>query len=340
MTGVPRQARRIALGVAAALGAVSVMAVPCLLADRYLLKVLTFVGLNVIVVAGLAVLFGYAGQISLGHAAFVGIGAYACGFLTAKAGWPSLVAIATAVALSALGGLALALPSLRLRGHYLAMATMGFSVIASIAFVEAKDVTGGNDGLSGIPFASVGGLKLDTPASNYVLVWGAALVVLFLLSGVLRGRPGRAWMALHGSELGAMACGVDPVRVKVTAFTLSAGLAGLSGALFASAVGFVSPTSYALEASIILLAMVVLGGTRSLAGPVIAAVVLTLLTYVDAFVPGLSKAAVAVLQDWKGDIYGVVIVAVMLFAPGGLAGVLRLMGRRASRRAPRAEEGA
>jgi branched-chain amino acid transport system permease protein len=128
--------------------------------------------------------------------------------------------------------------------------------------------------------------------------------------------------------MGAQACGIDPIRVKVTAFTLSAALAGLSGALYALTVGFVSPTSFALETSIILLAMVVLGGTRSLAGPVLAAVLLTLLTYVDAILPGLSKEAVAFLQDWKGDIYGVVIVAVMLFAPAGIAGFARALRTR------------
>jgi len=243
------------------------------------------------------------------------------------------------VALAAAGGLALALPSLRLRGHYLAMATLGFSVIANIAFVEAKPITGGNDGLSGIPLPTFGPVIVEPAVANYLLVWGVAVVVLALASGVARGRPGRAMTALHGSELGAQACGVDPVRVKVTAFTLSAALAGLSGALYALTVGFVSPTSFALETSIILLAMVVLGGTRSLAGPVFAAVALTLLTYVDAVVPGLSKGAVAFLQDWKGDIYGVVIVVVMIFAPAGLSGVVRaLRARMVLRRAERAGE--
>ncbi len=320
--------RRFAQSGGAVLAAAAVLALPLVVTDRYLLKVLTFVGLNVIIVAGMAVLFGYAGQVSLGHAAFTGIGAYTCGFLTARAGWPWMTAVAAAVALSALGGLALALPSLRLRGHYLAMATLGFSVIANIVFVEAKSLTGGNDGLSGIPFASVGPVRLDTPWSNYLLVWGAAVVVVALVSGIVRGRPGRAMAALQGSEMGAMACGVDPVRVKVTAFTLSAGLAGLSGALFASAVGFVSPTSFALETSIILLAMVVLGGTRSVAGPVLAAVALTLLTYIDGLIPGLSKTTVAALQDWKGDIYGVVIVGVMLFVPAGMAGLARAWRRK------------
>ncbi|MDO8914707.1 MAG: branched-chain amino acid ABC transporter permease [Coriobacteriia bacterium] len=313
--------------VSAAL-AVVVLALPLAVSDRYLLKVFMFVGLNVITVAGLAVLFGLAGQVSLGHAAFVGIGAYACGFLTARAGWPWPAAVVAAVAIAAAGGLALALPTLRLRGHYLGMATLGFSMILGIAFVEAKAITGGNDGLSGIPLPAFGALDLDPATASYLLVWGTAVLVLLLASGIVRGRPGRAMTALHGSEMGAQACGIDPIRVKVTAFTLSAALAGLSGALYALTVGFVSPTSFALETSIILLAMVVLGGTRSLAGPVLAAVLLTLLTYVDAILPGLSKEAVAFLQDWKGDIYGVVIVAVMLFAPAGIAGVARTVRTR------------
>jgi branched-chain amino acid transport system permease protein len=316
----------------ALVAAIAVVALPLIITDRYFLKILTFVGLNVIVVVGLSLLFGYAGQVSLGHAAFVGIGAYSCGFLTARAGWPWIAAVVAAVLMSAAGGLALALPSLRLRGHYLAMATLGFSVIANILFVEAKGLTGGNDGLSGIPFPSIGPLRLDTPAACYALVWGVVAVVLLLASGVARGRPGRAMKALHGSELGAQACGVDPVRVKTGAFALSAALAGLSGALYAGAVGFVSPTSYALEASIILLAMVVLGGTRSILGPALAAVGLSLLGYIDSVIPGLSRPAAAFLQDWKHDVYGIVIVGVMLFAPSGLAGIVRAAAARAGAR--------
>lgn len=317
--------------------AAAVLALPSFTADRYLLKVLTYVGLNVIVVTGMALLFGYAGQISLGHAAFFGIGAYASGFVTVRLGWPFLAGAALAVALSAAGGLLLALPSLRLRGHYLAMATLGFSEIASILFVEAKEVTGGNDGLSGIPFASVGSLRFDTPGANYWLVWGVALLTLLAVTGIVRMRPGRAMTALHGSELGAQACGVDPLAVKASAFTVSAALAGLAGCLYAHFLGFISPSSFGLDTSIVLVAMVVLGGSRSLAGPAAAAVLLTLIPFVDSIVPGLSKDVVAWLQDWKGDIYGVVIIAVMLFAPGGMAGTARAVRARFAR--ARAGEG-
>jgi branched-chain amino acid transport system permease protein len=311
------------------LAAVAVSVLPLMTSDRYLLKVLTFVGLNVIVVTGMALLFGYAGQISLGHAAFFGIGAYASGYVTTALGWPFLAGAAVAVSLSALGGLLLALPSLRLKGHYLAMATLGFSEIASILFVEAKLITGGNDGLSGIPYASFGQLRIDSPQANYWLVWVVALLALLAVAGIVRMRPGRAMSALHGSELGAQACGVDPMAVKASAFTLSAALAGC---LYAHFLGFISPSSFGLETSIILVAMVVLGGSRSLAGPVTAAVILTLIPFVDSIVPGLSKETAAWLQDWKGDLYGVVIIAVMLLAPGGMSGVARSLRTRMTRR--------
>ncbi len=298
-------------------------AVPLITNDRYLFKVLTFVGLNVIVVAGLALLFGFAGQISLGHAAFVGIGAYTCGYLTAVAGVPWPIAVLAGSVLAAFGGLLLAVPSLRLKGHYLAMATLGFNEIMSVLFVELRSITGGNDGLRGIPFASIGAWKIDTPSGNYLLVWAVAVVVLVLVGNVIRTRPGRAMRALHGSELGAMASGVDTRGLKIQVFALSAGLAGLAGALYASAVGFISPSTFSLEFSVLLIAMVVVGGTGSLAGPVTACVLLTLLPYADALIPGLSKDAVAVLQDWEADISGFAMILVLLFAPGGVAGLVR-----------------
>lgn len=328
---------RYVAAVAMAAGLLLVALLPLATDDRYLLKVFTYVGLNVIVIAGLALLFGYAGQISLGHAAFIGIGAYASGFVTSKLGWPFLAGAALAVLLSAAGGLLLALPSLRLKGHYLAMATLGFSEIMSIAFVEAKPVTGGNDGLSSIPFASVGRFVFNTPQLNYWLVWGVAVVSLLALASIVRARPGRAMKALEGSELGAQASAIDPTRVKVTAFTLSAALAGLSGCLYAHFLGFISPSSFALDTSIVLLAMVVLGGSRSLAGPVAACVLLTLIPFIDSIVPGLSKQAVDFLQEWKGDIYGIVIIGVMLFAPAGIAGVARTTERRMAERVEKGE---
>lgn len=308
--------------------ALAALAVPALTDDRYVLKVLAIVGVYVIVVTGMSLLFGYAGQISLGHAAFVGIGAYASGYLTKSAHWPWLAAVAAAVALAALGGLLLALPSLRLTGHYLAMATLGFGQIASIVFVEAKSFTGGVDGMSGIPLASIGAYQFRSAEANYLLVWGTALLALVLAAGIASRRPGRAMRALRATELGALACGVDTVRVKVEAFVISAALGGLAGALYAHVIGFISPSTFSLDMSITLIAMVVLGGTRSLLGPALGAVALTLLHYPDVVAPGLPRTTLALLQSWEADVYGVVLIAVMLLAPDGLAGVARALRSR------------
>ncbi len=323
MSGVRRDARTLLPYVVVALVAVAVLTVPLLTADRYLLRVLTFVGVNVIIVTGMALLFGYAGQVSLGHAAFYGIGAYASAYVVVELGWPWLAGVLTAVLVTAAGGLLLALPSLRLKGHYLAMATLGFGEIMRVVFTEARTVTGGPDGRSGIPFPSVGEWTLDSAGANYWLVWGAAVVVLVLAANLVRSRPGRAMRALHGSESGAMACGIDLVGLKVRVFVISAALAGFAGALYAHVVGFISPSTFSLHVSVLLVAMAVLGGSRSLAGPVLAATVLTMIPFADAVIPGLSRSALETIQSFQEDIYGLTIIGVMLFVPGGLAAALR-----------------
>ncbi len=309
------------------LAVVVVAALPFLVADRFLLKVFTFVGINVLVVTGLALLFGYAGQVSLGNAAFVGIGAYACAFLTTKAHVPWVVAFLAAGAISALGGLLLALPSLRLRGHYLAMATLGFGELMSLAFAEAVPITGGVDGFTGIPFPTLGSIAIKTPAGLYWLTWAVAGCALLASANMVSLRPGRAMRALHGSELGATACGVDVVGVKVRAFVISAMFAGLAGALYASVVGFISPSVFTVTASVAFLAMTVIGGSGSLAGPVVAAVLLTLLQYLDALIPGISRQSSQVVQSFQPDVYGLAIILVVLFAPGGIGSLWRARTR-------------
>jgi branched-chain amino acid transport system permease protein len=315
-------------GAAIAAGLVLLACVPLLVTDRYLLRIFTLVGLNLIVVAGLSLLFGYTGQVSLGHASFVGLGAYGSAFLS-LAGWPWPLAMACGVALASLGGLLLALPSLRLKGHYLAMATLGFGEIMFVFFDNAEGFTGGSDGLQGIPPASVGPISVSTPEGNYWLVWGFVCLTLVLVANVVNRRPGRALRAIHGSEMGAQACGIDTVSLKVRVFVLSAALAGLSGALGAQYIGSISPSSYVLHRSIVFLTMVALGGSGSLMGAVGATVLLTLLPYADALIPGLGRSAAVFLQDWEPDIYALTLIAVMLFLPRGLSGSALSIARKA-----------
>jgi len=303
--------------------ALMVAVAPFIITDRFLLKVLTFVGLNALVVVGLSLLFGYAGQVSLGHAGFVGLGAYTAAFLTVRldVAWP--LAFLAAGTVAAFGGLLLAMPSLRLKGHYLAMATLGFGELMTLAFVETTPITGGINGFTGVPFPSVGPFEFREPSQLYWLVWGCVGVALLLAANLTSLRPGRAMRAIHGSEFGAMASGVDIVGVKVRVFVVSAALAGLSGALYAGVVGFISPSVFTVTASVTFLAMAVIGGSGSLAGPLAAVTILTLIQYMDALVPGLPRESAQLLQEYQADIYGLAIIVVVLFAPTGLAGLFR-----------------
>lgn len=314
--------------IAVPLIAVAVVVVlPFVVTDRFLLKVFTYAGLNVLVVTGLALLFGYGGQVSLGHAAFVGLGAYTCAILTTTlhVAWP--VAFVSAGAVAAVGGVVLALPSLRLKGHYLAMATLGFGELMTLAFIEAVPLTHGVDGFTGIPLPKIGAVTLKAPAELYWLVWGVAGLSLLLAANMVSLRPGRAMRAMHGSELGAAACGVDLVGIKVRAFVVSATLAGLSGALYASVIGFISPSVFTIAASVTFLAMTVIGGSSSLAGPVAAAIVLTLVQYLDALAPGISRETAQIIQAYESDVYGLSIVLIVLFAPGGIGSLFKRRAR-------------
>lgn len=328
-------------GVVWSICALAVMGLPFLTDNGFMLKVLAKdVGTNVLVVLGLALLFGYAGQVSLGHAAFVGIGAYSSAYAMMHFQWPWLAAVAFAALVSAAGGALLAMPSLRLRGHYLAMATLGFGEIAHIAFREAEPITGGFDGLRGIPPASIAGFEFTSSESIYWLVWGVVLLAILLAYNMVALRPGRSMRALHGSELGARACGVDTMRVKVEVFVISAALAGIAGSLYAHAARFISPEVFTLHKSIILLAMTVLGGTSSLVGPILAAVSLSMLPYADSFLPWLPDSISEFLQEWELDIYGLTIILVMLFAPGGIGGAMRRLRRRRAARSEKLQRSA
>ena len=313
-------------GGIAAVG-LAVALLPLLVADRYTLKVFTLVGIQALVVIGLALLFGYAGQISLGHAAFYGIGAYVSAWLIRSAGMPWFVGPLGATAVATVAGLVLAIPTMRLKGHYLAMATLGFGEIMAVLFVEAKTLTGGPDGLSGISSPMIGPWILRGPAENYWLVWAVVGVVLLLAGNLVRSRPGRALRALHASESGARACGIDVGRSKIAVFALSAGLAGLAGSLYAHFIGFISPSSFGLQASVLFVAMVVLGGMGSLGGAVLGTALLTMLEFPGVLLPGLPRQVSDIVTDWQPDIYGLTLILVMLVLPAGLAGLGRSLVR-------------
>lgn len=292
---------------------------PLVSPNAYFLSIVAFAGIYVLLSTGLNLLMGYAGQVSLGHAAFWGLGAYISGVLTAKFGWPPALALAGSLAGTCLVALAVGLPTLRLKGHYLAMATLGVGIIVHTLFVQLAGLTGGPSGLVDVPGFSVGPLKVDSVLGNYYLVWSFVGVGLIAALNLDQSRIGRALTAIRGSEAAAECMGVDTYRYKVIVFVLSAAYAAVAGTLYVHSINFVAPDTFGFMSSVLLLTMVVVGGIGSFWGPVIGASILTLLPeYLRAY-EGLEVV-----------LYGLILVGVMMFMPNGLAPLLRLRPRSGS----------
>ena len=272
------------------------------------LDIMVYVGIYSIVTIGLCLLMGYAGQISLGHAAFFGLGAYFSGVLTTKYGVNPWFCLLIGMGVSGVIAFVVGTPSLKLRGHYLAMATLGFCIIITIIFNENVELTGGPDGLAFIPGISALGYSFDTVAKYYFLVWSIVLVSLLLGLNVIGSRVGRAMRSIHDSELAANAMGVNVSKYKIALFVYSAVIASLAGSLYAHYLNFINPTSFDLFVSIKFIIMIILGGMHSLWGAVIGAVLVTFLSY--EWLHYFEEAEVM--------IYGVIVMVIIIFLPGGL----------------------
>lgn len=285
----------------------AMMCLPMALTGSYLMNVLVFVGINTMLAVALNLLLGYAGQISLGHAGFFGMGAYLSGVMTATYGWNPWLVMPGAALL--VGGFAFVIgfPVLKLKGHYLAMATLGLGIIIYIVFNETVDYTGGPSGLSGIPSLTIGELVFDTDVENYYLIWGFTLMVMLLSLNLANSRVGRALRAIHDSEVAARVMGVNVRLLKVQIFCLSAMISSLAGSLYAHTMMFISPASFGFNFSVELLTMVVIGGLGSIYGSFLGAALLTLL-------PEFLRAA----HDYDIIIYGALLMVMVMFMPGGL----------------------
>ncbi len=291
---------------------VAVAALPAVLPNAYMLNVMGFVGIHVLLATGLNLLLGYAGQVSLGHAGFWGLGAYISAVLTAKYGWPPLLAAVTAIAGTCLVAFAVGLPTLRLKGHYLAMATLGVGIILHVLFVQFASLTGGPSGLVDVPSFSILSFEFHTPLQNYYLIWACVGFGLIGALNLASSRIGRALSAIKDSEIAAECAGVRTHDYKVAVFVLSAAYAAVAGSLYVHFINFVAPEPFGFMGSVVLLTMVVVGGIGSFWGPVVGA---TLLTVLPEY-----------LRAWEGLevlLYGLVLVAVMMFLPQGLAPLLR-----------------
>lgn len=298
--------------------AVLLAAVPLAISNNYVLGILVFIGINTILALGLNMLMGYAGQVSLGHAAFYGIGAYTTAILTTTLKLSPWVGMAAAVVVA--GGVAYLIgkPTLKLRGHYLAMATLGFGVIVKIVFVQWTAFTGGTSGITGLPPFSIRGVELVDDRQYYYLVWFFVLLLIWLSYNIVESRVGRALRAVHTSEAAAASVGVDTAKYKLQVFVLSGMYGGLAGALYAHYVRFVNPDPFGFMFSIELVVMVVVGGMASIWGAIAGAGTITILSQV-----------LRPFEEYEVLAFGLILVLVMIYMPAGLTKTaVDLVGRR------------
>ena len=289
---------------------------PLLLSNPYYLNVMAVMGINALVVIGLNLLIGYAGQISLGHAAFVGLGAYISGVLTTSYAWDPWLTLVFAALCVGLIALMIGIPTLRLKGNYLVMATLGFNLIVNILIVQMDDITGGPSGFSGIPALSVMGFEINTDLRFYFLIWLVVLAGLCLARNLVSSRVGRGLMALHDSQPAAAALGVPVEVYKVKVFVLSAVYASVAGSLYAHYFQIITPKTFDIFRSVELVTMCIVGGMGSLWGALAGAAFLTPLPQVLHF-----------FEQYKDIFYGAILVLVLIFLPGGLAGLRGLKAR-------------
>jgi branched-chain amino acid transport system permease protein len=314
--GAPRaNARR--LGVLAAVIIIAVL--PLVLSSSYWQTNLTICAINVLLVLGLDFILGFAGQLNLGQSAFYGLGAYASTLLITRLGVPFWVAFAAGVAFAGLAGMILAMFAVRLRGHYLAIASLGFAVIVHQTLLNWISLTQGPLGIYGIapppPIVLPGfTISFRDPAALFYLVAGFALIAYLILDRLVRSPIGETLTAIREDEVSAASLGINTAAWKVFAFGVGAALAGAAGCFYATFVGTLVPDAFFITESFTILAMVIVGGTGTLIGPVFGAILLTLL-------PELLRG----IGDLRLVVYGAALTLVVLFLPGGLAQAFRLL---------------
>jgi branched-chain amino acid transport system permease protein len=305
--------KRLALGVLIAIVAIAWPFV----VSRYVVFLTTLILVNGTVAIGLNLLTGYTNQLSFGHAGFVAIGAYTGALLTIHAPWlPVPITLLLAGLATALAGLALGIPCLRLEGLYLAMATLAFGIVVVEAILNLDMLTHGADGLR-VPAPRLAGVAVGSDAGRYFLVVSVTALMVAGAASLVRTRTGRALLAIRESEIAAQASGIDVARYKTVAFVVSAFYTGVAGGLFAFVVGFLSPDGFDVFVSVDYLVMVIVGGLASVPGSLVGAAVVTLL-----------NDSLARFQNYRPLIFGAVMIVVMLFMPGGIASAASALRRR------------
>jgi len=304
--------RRGARTIVTAGVALFALALPLITQDAYFIQVASAIGIAVILALGLSLLYGYAGQMSFAQAGLYGVGAYSSVIMTTKLGMDFLVGLAVGVLVPGVLACLIGIPTLRLRGHYLAIATLALQLAIVQFFIQASGITGGTVGVFGIERPTILGISFKSSAAYYELIAVAAILAYWLAQRIVNSRFGRALVAIREDETAALVLGMNPSLYKVAAFTLSAMFAGLAGVLYAYQILFISPVSFSIDWSISALSMVVIGGVGSNAGAVIGAALVTLI-----------RQILFSFGDLEFLVYGLWLMAVIIFFPGGIVGIGR-----------------
>jgi branched-chain amino acid transport system permease protein len=285
---------------------------------EYWLAQLTFVLIYAVVGLGLMLLAGFTGLFSLGHAAFLGVGAYTQAIMV-NAGIPFPLALTCAGLLSAAVGMVVGLPALRVKGIYLGMATLAFGFIVEEVIARWEHVTGGNAGLM-VQYPALFGWSLDSTEEFYFLCLVVTVLATLGIVNLMRSSTGRAFVAIRDSEISAQSMGIQLARYKTLSFALSAALAGIGGALYAHKIQFLSPEQFSIIQSIDLLLMVVIGGLGSIHGAFLGAIFLIVMPQLIALGKDYLPEAIGQAAGLQGAVYGIVLIAFVLFEPMGLYG--------------------
>lgn len=279
--------------------------------SSYMIGVFALCGIYVILAVSLDLLVGYTGQISLGHNAFFAIGAYSSALLTTQYNLSPVQAIIVGIVLAGILAWLIGKPVLKLKGYYLAMATLGLGVVVHSLIIGLRDFTGGGSGIRAIPHFEIFGIQFASTFHYYYLVWGIALVIIFISLAIVNSPVGRALIAIHGDETVASSFGVDCAKYKINIFIISCMFASIAGALLAHYMRYIAPDDFAFLTAIHILVMVNLGGTGTIFGPILGGVFLTLL-------PELTFR----FHYYELFLNGFILVLVLLFMPKGLWGII------------------
>jgi branched-chain amino acid transport system permease protein len=293
----------------------------------YNIYVFTLAALYAMPATGLTLFMGYTGQLSIGHAAFYGIGAYVAANLT-KAGLPFLAALVVAALASGLVGFALGLVALRLRGFALAMTTLALGLVSFQVFKNFTALTGGVSGLGQIPAPVVVGIQIASNTGYYYLALGILLLVLVISAALVQSPTGRSMRAIAANELASQSLGINTFFIKTAVFALSASFAGLAGGIYAHLIRYISPDDFGLIFSILFLTMAIVGGLRSVVGGLVGSLVIT-----------LAAEELRTFPELQPILYGGLLILLVLFMPYGVAGAAaRLRDRLARWRESRRED--